>query len=636
MPRATDAAPWLPEKRKPLASLPEQRTSLYVTMRDGVRIAVDVHLPAALAPRARVPAIVRQTRYFRGIEFRAPWDELPIDWLFDHPAHTRRRFLERGYAWVDVCARGSGASFGSRPCPWSPDEVTDGTDVIDFIVAQPWSNGRVGSTGVSYDGTCADFLLANAHPAVRAIAPRFSLFDVYPDVAFPGGIHLTWFTEQWSRFNRELDDNRLDLAFARMAELQLQALGTLEHKSWIATLAGARQKKLAAWALRRLATGVRPADNDRDGALLAAAIAAHRENFDVHAGALDITYRDDAGVSPAYPDESIDLFSPHRYLDRLRRSGAAILGMSGWLDGGYQHSAIKRFRTVNNPGSRLILGPWDHGGLHDISPFSLHFETAYDQDEELIRFFDHHLRDELGDGEPRVRYFTIGEEAWKSANAWPPPGVETERWYFDANGTLTPEQPSRTGSDQYRVDSGVGTGRRARWTSLLGLLPPAGYADRAAVDRRLLVYRSAPLRDALEVTGHPLLVLAARFDASDAHVFCYLEDEAPDGRVTYVTEGQLRALHRKLSRERAPYDSPAPYRSFCAADAAPLARGEVEELVFDLLPISWLFRQGHRLRVALAGADVDHFASLAPVPTWSVERGGRAGSCLELPVMKRR
>lgn len=605
-------------------------------MRDGVRIAVDVHLPQALAPGARVPAIVRQTRYFRGIGFRAPWDRLPIDWLFDHPAHTRRRFLERGYAWVDVCARGSGASFGSRPCPWSPDEVADGAEIVDFIVAQPWSNGRVGSTGVSYDGTCADFLLANAHPAVRAAAPRFSLFDVYPDVAFPGGIHLTWFTEQWSRFNRELDDNRLDLAFARMGELQLGALATLENKSWLVRLGGARQKQLSAWALRRVASGVRPVDDDADGALLAAAVAAHRDNFDVHAGALEITHRDDAGVSHAYPGESIDLFSPHRYLDRLRQSGAAILSVSGWLDGGYPHAAIKRFRTVGNAGSRLILGPWDHGGLHDISPFSPHFETAYDHDEELIRFFDRHLRDAAGDDEPRVRYFTIGEEVWKSADAWPPPGVETERWHFDENGTLTPDPPARTGSDEYRVDPGVGTGRRSRWESLLGLLPPAGYADRAEVDRRLLVYRSAPLPGALEVTGHPLLVLRARFDASDVHVFAYLEDEAPDGRVTYVTEGQLRALHRKLCDDAAPYDSPAPYRSFCSADAAPLARGEVEELIFDLLPISWLFRHGHRLRVALGGADADHFASLAPAPTWSVERGGPKGSRIELPVMKAR
>jgi uncharacterized protein len=609
-------------------------------MRDGVRIAVDVHLPQALAPGRRVPTILRQTRYFRGVDFREPWDKLPIDWWFDHPAHTRRRFLEHGYAWVDVCARGSGASFGTRPCPWSPEEVADGAEIVDFVVAQPWSNGKVGATGVSYDGTTADFLLVNCHPAVRAIAPRFSLFDVYPEVAFPGGIHLTWFTEQWSRFNHELDDNRLDLAFARMAEIQLGALATVETRGaaldLLAKARGARQKRLSAWALRRLATGVRPVDDDAHGELLAGAVAQHRDNFDIHAGALAVTHRDDVNVSPTHPGESIDLFSPHRYVDRLRESGAAMLGVSGWLDGGYPHSAIKRFLTLCTPGSRLLLGPWDHGGLHDISPYSPASATEFDHDEELVRFFDRHLTDEPDDGGPRVRYFTIGEEAWKSADVWPPPEAKLEPWYFDENGGLTPKVPTRSGSDEQRVDPEVGTGRRSRWVSLLGLLPPAGYADRAEIDRRLLVYRSSPLSEPLEVTGHPLLVLTLRVDSTDAHLFAYLEDERPNGRVEYVTEGQLRALHRKLSSGPAPYDSPAPYRSFARADAAPLAPGEPVELVFDLLPISWLFRRGHRLRVALAGADADHFTTLGSVPTWSVERGGKGGSRIELPVVRKR
>jgi putative CocE/NonD family hydrolase len=617
-----------------------RRRSLHLTMRDGVRIAVDVHLPEALPSGKRVPTIVRQTRYFRGVDFRKPWDRLPIDWWFDHPAETRRRFVERGYAWVDVCARGSGASFGSRPCPWSPEEVADGREIVEFIVAQPWSNGRVGATGVSYDGTAADFLLLAGHPAVRAIAPRFSLFDVYADVAFPGGIHLSWFTEQWSRFNRELDDNRLDLAFARMAEIQLGAVSTWERGPMtlglLARTRGPRLQGVSAWALRRLASGVRRVDADRDGALLADAVAAHRENFDIHAGALEITYRDDVNVSPTHPDECIDLFSPHRYADQLRASEAAILGISGWLDGGYPHSAIKRFCTLKTPGSRMILGPWDHGGLHDISPYSEGFESDFDHDEVLLRFFDQRLADDPSDGEPRVRYFTVGEEAWKSADEWPPPDARHEPWYFAENGGLTPVLPERTGRDEHRVDPDVGTGRRSRWVSLLGLLPPAGYADRSAIGRRLLVYRSAPLADPLEVTGHPLLELVARFDAPDVHVFVYLEDERPDGRVEYVTEGQLRALHRKLSNGAAPYAGPAPYRSFARADAEPLKPGEPVELVVDLLPISWRFGRGHRIRVALAGADADHFASLSPIPTWSVERGGRAGSRLMLPVVGRR
>jgi putative CocE/NonD family hydrolase len=626
---ASDAAPWLPPKPKPLRALPMRSRSLYLTMRDGVRIALDVHLPAATAS-SRLPTIVRQTRYFRGIDFREPWRRLPIDWLFDHPAPTRRRFVSSGYAWVDVCARGSGASFGSRPCPWSPDEVADGAEVVDWIVAQPWSNGMVGTTGVSYDGTASDFLLTTEHPALKASAPRFSLFDVYADVAFPGGIHLAWFTEQWSRFNRDLDQNRLDLAFSRMLRIQIEALGP---GPVLGSLSAEPAQLLARWLLRRIASGVRPADSARGRALLARALESHRENFDVHKGALAITHRDDSGVSPVHPEESIDLFSPHRYAARLA-GGAAILSISGWLDGGYPHSAIKRFRTCRTPDSRLILGPWDHGGLHDISPFSPSAQSAYDHDGELLAFFDRHLRgEERSTSEPPVRYFTIGEECWKSASEWPPPQAIGERWYLNESGRLAPE-PSAAGIDEHRVDRQVGTGRRSRWVSLLGLLPPAGYGDRAALGPRLLLYRSAPLDTGLEVTGHPILTLYASFDSEDAQIFAYLEDEAPDGRVRYVTEGQLRALHRKLSDAAAKYDSPVPYRSFERADAAPLSPGEMTKLVFDLQPISWWFGRGHRLRLALAGVDVDHFATLPHARTWGVHRGGSSPSHVELPVIR--
>jgi putative CocE/NonD family hydrolase len=167
--------------------------------------------------------------------------------------------------------------------------------------------------------------------------------------------------------------------------------------------------------------------------------------------------------------------------------------------------------------------------------------------------------------------------------------------------------------------------------SLLGLLPPAGYADRRALGSRLLVYRSAVLDEPVEVTGHPVLVLHASFDASDAHVFAYLEDERPDGRVDYVTEGQLRALHRHLETCD---ETGVPRRSFHRADARALEHGEIAEIVVDLQPVSWRFQAGHRIRVALAGADRDHFARLDRTPSWSVQRGGSRASHVELPVMR--
>jgi putative CocE/NonD family hydrolase len=173
---------------------------------------------------------------------------------------------------------------------------------------------------------------------------------------------------------------------------------------------------------------------------------------------------------------------------------------------------------------------------------------------------------------------------------------------------------------------------RSRWRTQVEVDKPVLYADRAGLERRLLVYRGAPLAEPIEVAGHPLLTLHVVCPASDALFFAYLEDEDPAGRVRYVTDGLLRALHRRLARAPArPLELPA--RSFKRADALPLVPGEAAELCFDLLPTAYRFAAGHRVRLALAGADRDHFAPLAGGATsFSVLRGGERPSRLELPL----
>jgi hypothetical protein len=109
--------------------------------------------------------------------------------------------------------------------------------------------------------------------------------------------------------------------------------------------------------------------------------------------------------------------------------------------------------------------------------------------------------------------------------------------------------------------------------------------------------------------------------------------------VTYVTEGELRALDRKLATTPAPYRQVVPYRTLRRADARPLRPGEVTELVFDLLPTSYLFRAGHSIRIALAGADADHFSPVPEdlstnPPTWEVSRSLAHPSQVMLPVVE--
>jgi uncharacterized protein len=592
--------------------------SNYLAMQDGTLIAASVYLP--VGGGTALPTILNQTRYHRAMQLRQPLRAAARGSAFHHIPSTlrsRKRFVAAGYAWVDIDVRGSGASHGHRVCEWSPDEIRDGAEVVDWIVAQPWSDGAVGALGSSYSGAAAEFLLVTAHPAVRAVAPRFSPFDTYTDIAFPGGVHAAWFTETWGRYNAALDRN-------------------------------APHEVAGPW-VRLLVTGVQPVDGDRGRRLRAAAVADHRQNYDIHRQAVSLTFRDDVAPSDPYhrdgapplvghpldPAGSVNLFSPHNYWRDVDASGAAVFSYSGWFDGAYSHSAIKRHLTLSCPDNRLLLGPWSHGGSWHVEPHRQPAKTSFDHEGELLRFFDHHLRDtDRGFGsEARVRYFTMGEGRWKSADTWPPPAVPVP-YYFGEHRTLgTGAPPDDGGVDEYVVDPATGTGETSRWRTQVAVGEAVDYPDRAAQDARLLTYTTAPLADSLEVTGHPVVTLFVTADTDDATVFVYLEDVAPSGAVAPVTEGVLRASNRRVADGPAPYRQLVPYRTFVRADASPLVAGRIAELTFDLVPTSYLFPAGHRIRVAVAGADASHFAVLpGRPPTLGVHRSGHTASRVVLPV----
>ena len=192
--------------------------------------------------------------------------------------------------------------------------------------------------------------------------------------------------------------------------------------------------------------------------------------------------------------------------------------------------------------------------------------------------------------------------------------------------------------DTYLVDLTAGTGLRSRWVSLANTEgAPIEYTRRGEEDEKLLHYTSHPLKEDIEVTGHPIVTLYVSSTADDGNFIAYLEDVDPEGNVTYVTEGQLRALHRKLSDEQPPYPHVVPYRTFKHKDTMPLVPGETAELIFDLLPTSYLYRKGHSIRVAIAGADKDHFALMKtePTPTLKFHRNSVWASAIELPVIPR-
>ncbi len=564
---------WSPYPAKgPLKPEEVKTASFYLAMRDGIKIAVSLHLPGNLEPGQKLPTVFHATRYLR-----------------QKPGTRVLRFLGNGYAWVDVDSRGTGASFGIWRCPWSPDEIRDYGEVVAWILKQPWSNGKVGAAGISYDGTSAEMVAASINPAVKAIVPEFSLFDAYADIGFPGGIHLSEFTKKWSQGNESLDRN----VSSRVSAL--------------------------------------PVDEDRDGSRLKEAIASRIYNGDVHEATLRMAFKDDFWLYD--PLLSIYHFSPLGYVEAFKKSGVAFYSTSGWFDGAYQHSAIKRFLTVPNPGSKLVLGPWCHGGFYNSSPFA-QTQTKFDHIAELVRFFDYHLKgiDTGITKEPLVHYYTMGEERWKSAETWPPQSREKSFYFAPGNKLITAPPEENAAGDAYKADYTTATGLNSRWDTLLGG-NAVNYPDRAEEDRKLMTYTTEPLQLDTEVTGHPIVHLYLTSTAGDGQFFAYLEDVDDAGKVTYVTEGELRALNRKVSGETPPYKDVVPYHSFLRKDAETLEPGRKSRLVFDLLPTSFLFKKGHRIRVALACADRDHFApDHFPPPTVHFFRDKTGPSHLVLPI----
>lgn len=547
----------------------EQR-SLYLTMRDGVKIAVDVVLPKALPANEKVPAVMVMTRYWRSKQ-----GQQPATWF---PSH--------GYASVSVDARGTGASFGVWRAPFSQDEVKDYGEVVNWIVKQPWSNGKIGAFGNSYNGNTALWLTTTMNPAVKAVIPRHFEFDEFSETPFPGGVLTDWLIKAWNEGNRQLDTN----------------------------------------------PGVKLVDEDTDQSLYRSAIKQRGENIDVYAAALKTTFRDDRGFGV-----SIDDISLHSYHPQIEKSGAAINSWGGWFDAGTADAVIRSFMTLGN-NQRAIVGPWNHGASQNASPYQTPSSKRVMQAYEWVRFFDYHLKgiDTRLDSGKLFYYFTLGEEKWKTTKTWPVAGTKMVKWFLAEGNTLTTSAPAAaSGADSYTVNFEATSGEKNRWHTQVG--GQVSYPNRAEEDKKLLTYTSAPLEADMEITGHPIIDLFVTSTASDGAFFVYLEDIDEKGVVTYVTEGELRALHRKISTEAPPYKMLVPYHSFKSKDAMPLVPGQVAELKFGLQPISVLIKKGHRLRIAIAGADKGTFARIPDQgsPTITVARNKRNQSSIELPVIMR-
>lgn len=617
-------------------------------MEDGVRLAITVYRPAGAAADSRHPVLLwympghRESIDPATGRLSPAWSEEDL-----------RFFTAQGYALAAAEMRGSGASFGTRVLDRGPQIGRDGKALVDWIAAQPWSDGRVGMVGSSYQGFSQYATAAERPAALRAIFPEIAGFDDYTSMFHPGGIQVVALSAFATDSIVRDDQNYYEPEAPRP---RLPSAPVIDEDG-----DGELADEIP---LDRDGSGSFLDDGEptyRDGAsrqhIYYEATRAHVANSNLTVEVLAAApWRDSrlAGTDWDYRD-----MDPGERAQRIAASGIAVYNRGGWFDYHARDTVMWHATLAGHTPTFLMMAPTGHGGfpagggeeLYRAGPYFRLFDdrtSTHDMlNREKLAFFDRYVRgmDNGFDKRPPVRLYVM-HRGWRDEAEWPLARQRLFTYHFAANGQLS-TAPGPEGSDRHEVDlaADARSGGASRWNfGVSGAREPLSLDAGAA---RRLQYATAPLAADLEVTGHPVVTVTLSSSEANGDLFAYLEDVGPDGRSLLVTEGQLRLNYPGVKPVQEIIAAPAgpvrvrpevPWHGFTRADhvADALAGNRVRTYHLDLMPTSWVFREGHRIRLSLAGADVPNFA-LHPAagsrpPVWTVRRGAGL-SQLVLPVI---
>lgn len=645
------------------------KRSAYITLADGTRLAADIFLPEDpvnssqdSGSGAGFPTILEYSPYARaGVEVgQSRWQGIFNWWatgrwepVWDATRLINvRNFLYRGYAIVTVEMRGTGASFG-RQTPLEPQLGLDGAEVVNWIAAQPWSDGNVGMRGQSYDAWGALATAAQAPKALKCIAPGVIAFESYSDAVRPGGITAVRWLRGYSDFLQSGNLNQLEPAngqFPTTPVMDEDGDGRIADEVPIYS-DGDPESFLDDLPIRY-------ADNQaRSGNLLFNATVEHQKNTLVKQF-VDRRVRYFDSPFPA-GDKTLHYLdtSAGAMLGAIIERQIPVLNTGGWFDG-FAKATPKFHSTLQGKSpSFLQMSPRFHGGdLPAAYKAFLKYDAIVYADEiaEQYRFFDWCLKG-INNGfaaQPPVKIYVVNK-GWRSESAWPLEKEQRKNFYLGSGNSLSAE-PGSTGNDIFDVDfthqSNYGSNKSNRWEIIA---EPDSIMLRNEPDKKSILYESPPLAEGLEITGHPILRLWIAADRDDADIFVYLSDVDEKGDAHYVSEGQLRSSFHALVDSslqvggKVDVRPELPWHGFRAQDedAAPFANGKVLELTIEMTPTGWYFSAGHKIRVSLAGADQGNFElnpTLCPddkaanclATRLTIHRGADSPSSMDLPVIR--
>jgi hypothetical protein len=544
-----------------------------VPMRDGVRLAADVYRPRTDQP---VPIVFSRTPY----NFNAWRDGEPSSGA----ARSAWNAVRRGYAYVVMNERGRYFSEGEWDILGPP--LTDGWDAFEWMAAQPWSNGKVATLGCS---STAEWQMAVAsldHPAHTTLIAQ----------GFGAGV-------------------------GRIGDWY-------EQGNWYR--GGAEQMLFFAW-LYGVQTGIRPSfppDLTQEQLARAARwfdLAPEMPSVDwsealKHLPLVDILEAVDGNDGPyedmikRAPDDPA-WYEGGLYHDDMPFDKPALWFMS-WYDVStgpnlalFNHVLANAESEEARAHQYAVIAPTLHCAYTRATENTVVGERSvgdarWDYDALVYGWLDTWLEGEdvgLLDTLPRVRYFTMGANEWRSAEAWPPPHAEMVTYYLDSggaantrhgDGVLTTRAPTADHPDSFIYDPSDPVPSHGGNVCCTGNAVQGGAFDQRAIEERpdVLVYTSDPFPDGVEVTGTIGLTLHVSSDVKDTDFTVKLIDVHPDGTAYNLDETIQRA------RWREGYDEPR----F-------MEPGATYEIELSPLSTSNWFAPGHRIRIEVSSSNFPRF-----------------------------
>lgn len=501
------------------------------TLADGTTLVSDHYSPAGEGPW---PTLLMRQPYGRDIASTV---------VYAHPVW----FARSGYHVAIQDVRGRGGSRGEF-YPFR-HEGRDGAETISWLRTHPACNGRIGMYGFSYQGATQLLAAAEQPEGLVCIAPHMTAADLYHG----------WFYHQGA---------------LRLASSLGWGIQMLREEARRLELREASDRLEAAWA-------------------------------NIRAQAVQAPYAQHPAISdPALPNYVRDWFAhrePGEYwtsLDvsaRIDRIKIPALHIAGWFDTYLEGSITAYLALRNHAGTKfarenqyLIAGPWVHIPWGDrVGEANLGEAANLDTDAILLKWFDHWLKGSGNfNGEPRIRYFTLGRNEWRTAEEW---NDEAEFSLFlssdgaansrKGNGRLTLEGPQvDEPRDIFVYDPEVPVMAPG------GAQAPGGPIDQAAVElgNNLLVYTTAPALREMEFFGQPRITLFAATSAAHADFTAKIVRVTADGRAEFVSIGIARSswLFRNAS----------------------YAANEIHKWEFTLEPVAFVLAPGERLRLEIAAS----------------------------------